>query len=141
MSLMDELQRNLYIGQYNTLTFYNGEIPILTLRIINKNEILLITNNMQELNAHVIQWNGNLNEFANDIYNYLIDDEINIERTDSLRFFDGLFIEGRIEKDKIIVTLPDGEGKDVEIVINNRDGLSELTIAEILSVFVYQYFS
>jgi len=146
---MEELSRKVYIGQYNTLTFYREGIPIVTVKIMGDRDIFIITNNMEDLNAHVIQYNGNIYDIANEVYNILIEDEVSLEGVTNISFSDGLFVRGTIKEDKIIIIIPEiytdekGEDivKDVEYSINIRNGLSELTIAEVISVFVRQYFS
>ena len=146
---MEELSRKVYIGQYNTLTFYREGIPIVTVKVIGDKDIFIITNNMKDLNVHTVYYNGNIYDLANEVYNLLIEDEINVKDVVSIGFSDGLFIHGRIEKDRIIIVQPEvyaDEGsedviKDIEYSINVHNALTELTIAEIVSVFVGQYFS
>ena len=149
MDLIEELSRKVYIGQYNTLTFYREGIPVVTVKIMGDRDILLITNNMKDLNVHTVYYNGNIYDLANEVYNLLIEDEISVEGVVSIGFSDGLFIHGRVQKDRVIIVQPEvyadegGEDivKDIEYDISIRNALSELTIAEIISVFVYQYFS
>jgi len=118
-------------------------------KILGNREIFVITNNMEDLNVHTVYYNGNIYDLANEVYNLLIEDEINVKDVVSIGFSDGLFIHGRIEKDRIIIVQPEvyaDEGsedviKDIEYSINVHNALTELTIAEIISVFVRQYFS
>ena len=141
MNLIEELSKKVYIGQYNTMTFYREGIPTVTVKVIGDKDIFIITNNMEDLNAHIVYFDGNVYEFANEVFNILIKDEVDVRGVESITFHDGLFIHGRIEKDRIIIIQPDEGGDDVEHVINVRSGLSELMIAEIVNVFVGQYFS
>jgi len=148
MGLIEQLKEKVYIGQYNTLTFYKSGIPIVTVKMVESRDVFIITNNMKDLNAHKISFDGNVHEFANKVFNVLIEDEVSIEGVESITFNDGLFIHGRIERDKVIVIIPDiyvndeGEdvAKDIEHIFYNSNALSELTIAEIVSVFVHQYY-
>ena len=149
MNLIEELSKKVYIGQYNTLTFYREGIPIVTVKIMGDRDIFLITNNMNDLNVHIVQYNGDMYDIVNEVYNILVEDEVSLEGVTSIDFSDGLFIRGRIEKDRITIVQPEvytndeGEDitKDVEHNISIDNALSELTIAEVISVFVKQYFS
>ena len=122
-------------------------MPIITVKILGNREIFVITNNMKDLNVHVVYYNENMYEFVNNMFNVLIEDEVSIEDVENVTFSDGLFIHGRIERDKVTIIIPDiyvnNEGedvaRDVEHIINVKNALSELTIAEIVSVFVSQY--
>ena len=149
MKLIDELNKVMLRHESNSITFYKMDIPIVTIRFYDNGDIFVITNNMKEMNVHKLHWDGNMYNLANEIDNILIKDEVSVEGVTHVEFNDGMFFNGRIEKDKIVIRQPefyiDEEGEEVsrdsESVIYIGNVLSESTIADIASVYISQYFS
>jgi hypothetical protein len=152
MDLLKELVRVIPTGKYNNITFYLKDIPIVKVEFNENHDVLIITNNMKDFGHYKLEFRGDVNDFVDKVNDVLTYGGVNqlIEKSkgSKITFNTGSLLNGEISEDSVIINQEevdrDNTGEE-DIIhkkyeINTNIDLSTLMLAEVISVFAFQYF-
>ena len=152
MDIIGELSKIINTKVNDNLTFYLGDIPIITVNFEKDRSSIIITNNMNELRYNKLEFNDDVDEFViktRDILIYSgVEDMVKKSKGSKIRFVSMPLINGEVSERGIIIEKEevDVDNTGEEDIINkkyeiNADiGLSGLTLANVIGAFALQFY-